>query len=178
MYPNAKRVFVTVASFLIAVSGCDRSDRGPVEGATQSSAGAIAAPATEAAPAVGDAAIISPEEGAKIPGPEDPPCSPSGACSKVTIRGKIAPGLTPFVAVAPILAGGKIWVQPKVLAIRSDGTFTSVAYLGGDTAGAGEQFTIFVFGHKDRNRFAEADVLEELPRDCIISEPVTVLRTK
>ena len=53
-----------------------------------------------------------------------------------------------------------------------------MVYLGTEREGAGEKFNIFVLADKNKERFREGQILPGLPKDCIASEPVTVLRTR
>jgi hypothetical protein len=125
------------------------------------------------------AEITSPKHGDKVPRQgEDPPCNSGAGCTRIAVQGKVSKGYWPFLAVGPILAAPDIWIQPPVIGVRDDGTFDGMVYLGTERVGVGEKFTIFVFAHQDRNHYREGEILEKLPSNCIISEPVTVLRIK
>ena len=124
-------------------------------------------------------AILSPQDGAKVPRHgEDPPCPPEGPCTDLYVKGRVPEGLRPFVAVAPLSAAPRIWIQAAVTLVRRDGTFDAKAVVGTETAGAGERFQIFVFGCEARHRFEEGQILNGVPDDCQVSDPVTVLRTR
>jgi hypothetical protein len=123
--------------------------------------------------------ITSPKHRESVPrNGIDPPCRQGLGCAVVNVEGRIPPGLTPFLAVAPLTATPRIWLQPRVAAIRKDRSFDAIVYLGSDKIGIGERFTIYVFGCKNETRFQPEDVIENLPKDCVISEPVSVTRMK
>jgi hypothetical protein len=123
------------------------------------------------------AVVLSPKDEARVPTSDDP-CSENRPCPKIYVKGRVAKGLFPYLAVAPLNAAPKIWIQPPIAAVKSDGSFTGLVYLGTDRVGAGEKFSIFVFAHRDKDKFREGDVLMSVPKDCVISDPVTVLRTR
>jgi len=75
-------------------------------------------------------------------------------------------------------AAPRIWIQPPITAVKRDGTFNGMVYLGTEKAGVGEKFNIFVFACQNQQRFREGEVLMKIPDDCVVSDPVTVLRTK
>jgi hypothetical protein len=128
---------------------------------------------------VGEPALLSPKHRDTVPRPGvDPPCRPGPGCAVVNVEGQIPPGLTPILAVAPLQASPRIWIQPAVTAIRRDGTFDAIVYLGTERVGAGERYTIYVFGCKNPTRFRPEDIIESLPSDCAVSDPVTVTRVK
>jgi hypothetical protein len=136
---------------------------------------------TPASPAstVRAAALLSPKHRDTVPRPGvDPPCKPGPGCSIVNVEGQIPPGLTPFLAIAPLQAPGRIWIQPPVTAIRRDGAFDGIVYLGTERVGVGERFTIYVFGCKSSTRFRPEEVIGSPPTDCAVSDPVTVTRIK
>ena len=122
--------------------------------------------------------LTSPADGDSVPRPEDPPCQGGFGCTRVNVNGRIPVGLTPFLAVAPLAAAPRKWIQPLVAGVRRDGRFTSLVFLGEKDIGIGESYTIFVFACKDSARFRDGDVIEAMPTDCLISEPVTVRRTR
>lgn len=125
------------------------------------------------------AEVLSPKDGAQVPRKgEDPSCPEQGPCTKVYVTGKVTRGFWPFLAVAPLNAAPRIWIQPPITAVKRDGTFTGMVYLGTERVGAGEKYNIFVFAHQDEQRFKEADILMSIPKDSAVSDPVTVLRTK
>jgi len=124
--------------------------------------------------------LLSPSDGDRIPRPEvDANCPTGQACRKIFVIGRVAAGQTPFLAVTPLGASPqRIWIQPPIVATKPDGTFDGFVYLGTDREGVGEKFSIFVFGCPQKDRFKEADLLTELPIDCAVSPPVTVLRLR
>lgn len=79
---------------------------------------------------------------------------------------------------APLNAAPRIWIQPPIPAVKRDGTFSGMVYLGTEKVGAGEKYNILVFSCQNKQRFREGEVLMGLPDDCVVSDPVTVLRTK
>jgi hypothetical protein len=124
-------------------------------------------------------AITSPKQRDSVPRRGiDPPCKQGPGCSVVNVEGKVAPGTTPFLAVAPLQATPKIWIQPKLAAIHRDGTFEGIVYLGTEKLGIGERYSIYVFACRNGQRFGYEDVIEMLPTDCVVSDPVTVTRTQ
>lgn len=122
--------------------------------------------------------ILAPLDGVTVPRPDDPSCPKLGPCRKINVEGSVPKGYWPFLAVAPINASPRIWIQPAIITVKKDGTFIGFVYLGSEHVGAGEKYNIFVFAHKDQKRFSEGEVLMELPKDCLISDSVTVLRSK
>lgn len=124
--------------------------------------------------------VLSPKEGERVPRQgEDPPCpggKEPGPCAYVA--GRVATGSWPFLAVAPLNAAPKIWMQPPINAVKKDGTFNGMVYLGTDKVGAGEKYNILIFACQNQQRFKEGEVLTSVPADCGVSDPVTVLRTK
>jgi hypothetical protein len=124
------------------------------------------------------AEVVSPKDGARVPrNDEDPPCPEQGPCTKINVDGRVAQGW-PFIAVSPVLAAPKVWIQPPVVAMKSNGAFSGMAYLGTERHGIGEKYNLFIIACKDKDRFQEGEVLMGLPQDCVVSESVTVLRTK
>ena len=120
--------------------------------------------------------ILSPEDGSKVPRDDDPPCPERGPCTKIYVKGRV-PQKNAFLAVAPLNAAPRIWIQPPITSVRRDRTFEGVVYLGTDKVGSGEKYQIFALSC-DEGRFKEGEVLIELPKDCEVSDPVTVLRTR
>jgi hypothetical protein len=53
-----------------------------------------------------------------------------------------------------------------------------MVYLGTERHGIGEKFTIVILTHHNKQRFSEGEILEGLPADCGVSDPVTILRTR
>ncbi len=105
----------------------------------------------------------------------DPSCAETQPCPRVYIRGRAPAGLAVFVAVAPLTAAPKMWIQPPIL-VRRDGSFEGLAYLGSETQGAGQRFQLLVLAHRDPQRFRTEEILTDVPLDCTVSDPVTVQR--
>lgn len=125
--------------------------------------------------------VLSPKDGERVPRQgEDPPCPEQGPCTKIHVAGRVAPGAGawPFLAVAPLLAAPRIWIQPPITAVKQDGTFSGMVYLGTEKVGAGEKYNLLVFACQNKQHFREGEVLMGVPDDCVVSDPVTVLRTK
>ncbi len=126
------------------------------------------------------AEVLSPRDGDRIPREgQDTMCHPDSPCTKIFVDGRVEPGYWPTLAVAPIAAPSpRIWIQPAVTGVKQEGRFTGMVYLGTEREGAGEKFNIFVLADKNKERFREGQILPGIPKDCIASEPVTVLRTR
>lgn len=125
--------------------------------------------------------ILAPKDGDEVPRTgEDPACPDEGSCSMVYVKGRVPAGreLWPFLAVAPLNAAPRIWIQPPITAVKRDGTFIGMVYLGNDKVGTGEKYNLLILAHQDREHFKEGQVLMAIPDDCETSDPVTVLRTK
>ncbi len=128
--------------------------------------------------------VLSPQDGDRIPRPgKDTSCKESGPCRLIYVKGRVPTSGSgdrpwPFLAVAPLNAAPRIWIQPPITSVRRDGTFEGMVYLGSAKAGAGEKFNILVLTHPNKERLHEGDVLMELPSDCLASDPVTVLRVR
>jgi len=123
--------------------------------------------------------ILSPKDQDRVPRQgEDPPCPEQGPCTKINVEGRVTPGSWPFLAVAPLLAAPRIWIQPRITTVNRNGTFSGMVYLGTDKVGAGEKYKLLIFACQNQQRFRERDVLREVPNDCVVSDAVTVLRTK
>jgi hypothetical protein len=125
------------------------------------------------------ARVLSPQDGDRIPRKDqDPTCAEGRPCTRIFVDGRVEPGDWPFLAVAPLNMAPRIWIQPPITALKQDGRFSGMIYLGTERHGAGEKFNILVLAHPDKGRFREGDILTEIPPDCTASEPVTVLRTR
>jgi len=122
--------------------------------------------------------ITSPKHRDSVPRPVDPPCQPGPGCPRVYVEGTIPPGSSPYLVVAPANTAPKMWIQPPIAAIRRDGQFDGLVYLGTPTVGQGERYTIYLLGCASKDRFKEGQVIAALPTDCQVSDPVTVTRTK
>jgi hypothetical protein len=116
--------------------------------------------------------ILSPADGATIPCPDTAPCF------RVTVQGKTPTGYWPFLAVAPLAAAPRIWIQPPIVIVREDGTFSGTVYLGTTRNGGGEQFQLLILAHPDRTRFKEGEILTQIPDGVKIGDPVVVLRPR
>ena len=126
------------------------------------------------------AEVLAPRDGDRIPREgEDTMCPDRTPCTRIFVDGRVAPGYWPALAVAPIAAPTpRIWIQPAITGVKEDGRFTGMVYLGTEREGAGEKFNIFVLADKNRERFREGEILTAVPRGCVASDPVTVLRTR
>lgn len=98
----------------------------------------------------------------------------------VTITGQLenAGHRWPVVLVQPVLAGEPWYVQPQVLTVNADGTFTDQIYVGNASTPAGMSFRIEVIlaanKHEATHRFAEGTTLKHLPKDLTASPVVVV----
>jgi len=126
------------------------------------------------------AEVLSPRDGDRIPREgQDTMCPERNPCTRIFVDGRVEPGYWPALAVAPITAPTpRIWIQPPITGVKQDGHFTGMVYLGTEREGAGEKFNIFVLADKNRERFREGEILTAVPRGCVASDPVTVLRTR
>src|SRR5438132_12559688 len=103
----------------------------------------------------------------------------AGSWTKRLVGRPAQPVYWPPLAAAPIAAPTpRIWIQPAITGVKQDGRFTGMVYLGTEREGAGEKFNIFVLADKNKERFREGQILPGLPKDCVASDPVTVLRTR
>lgn len=101
------------------------------------------------------------------------------------VKGRVPAGYSAFLAVAPLGSAPRIWIQPPV-AVKTDGTFNGLVWPGTKEAGIGDKYNLFVFAHKDKQHFQEGQVLMGVPpecgtkatQECLVSDPVTVVRTK
>ena len=122
--------------------------------------------------------VLVPKDGQRI-GEGDSLCPAAQKfCNKLRAEGRVPSGYAPFFGVEPIAVSPKIWIQPVIQGTRSDGTFSGLVYLGEEFNGAGEYFKIYVLACKDKERFHTGDVSMGAPKDCLMSEPVEVLRTR
>jgi hypothetical protein len=122
--------------------------------------------------------LISPVDGDNIPRPErDTNCAPDRPCRQIGVVGRVPVGHVPVLVVAPLMAAPRMWVQPRVVAKRPDGTFDAMVYLGNAREGVGEKFSIYVLACADQ-KLTEGEIVTGLPGDCAASPPVTVLRTR
>src|SRR5437867_4282844 len=77
------------------------------------------------------AEVLSPKDGDRVPRKDqDPPCPERGPCTKIFVDGRVEKGYWPFLAVAPLAAAPRIWIQPPVTAVKRDGSFSGMVYLG------------------------------------------------
>ncbi|MEM8994072.1 MAG: hypothetical protein AAGF23_04690 [Acidobacteriota bacterium] len=122
---------------------------------------------------------FSPRDGARIPRlEEDLHCSNQGPCWTTTVRGRVPPGQWPFLAVAPLNAAPKIWIQSPITMVRRNGEFEGTVHLGTPSVGAGQRYNIRIVAHPDKERFKEELLEHGLPEDCLASDPITVLRKR
>jgi hypothetical protein len=122
--------------------------------------------------------VRSPVNGQKIGEPGDPQCEPKQPCSKIRAEGWVPAGRAPFFVVGPANASSRKWVQPLVGRAGASGTFSGLVYLGESHNGAQQWFKIYVYACESENRFAEGDVITDVPTDCEVSEPVEVFRER
>ncbi len=98
----------------------------------------------------------------------------------VTITGKLenAGHRWPVVLVQPIIAGEPWYVQPAVVTVNADGTFSAQIYVGNAATPAGTSFRIKVIlatNQKDAtHHVAEGTTLKHLPKDLTAAPVVTV----
>jgi hypothetical protein len=101
------------------------------------------------------------------------------------VKGRVPAGYGAFLAVAPLGSAPRIWIQPPVT-VKTDGTFNGLVWPGTKEAGIGDKYNLFVFAHKDKQHFREGQVLMGIPQECgtnapqecLVSDPVTVVRQK
>ena len=99
-------------------------------------------------------------------------------CTKIRVEIFVPKGLAPFLAVEPELIAPKMFIQPQIHGVRSDGTASALVYLGKNDNGARQWFKIHLFACKDPNRFSEAEQILHLPSDCAVGDPVEVFRER
>jgi hypothetical protein len=122
--------------------------------------------------------ILVPRDGQRIGDGDEPLCPKApDPCRQIQAEGRVPRGLTPFFGVEPIKASPAIWIQPAIHAVREDGSFSGLVYLG-ESQHAGETFKIYLFACQDRDRFREGEQIRRLPQDCTTSQPVTVTRAR
>ena len=98
----------------------------------------------------------------------------------VTITGKLenAGHRWPVVLVQPILAGEPWYVQPEVVTVNADGTFSARIYVGNASTPPGTSFRIEVIladnHHQAHHHFLEGSTLKELPKG-LVAAPVVVV---
>ena len=126
-----------------------------------------------------DPIILSPEDGAEVPRDGiDPACPPQGPCPKVVVKGRVPEGLWPFIGVAPLSMSPKMWIQLPVQFVKKDGSFESLIFVGSERHGAGERFHLLLFACTEKDHFHRGQTLTNVPEDCQVGDPVSVLRTK
>lgn len=139
----------------------------------------VAAPSDGAAQSAQRAvAITSPTNGVTVPRTGRDPCSSAGPCRMITVEGRVPVGYWPFIIVAPVAAAPRMWIMPPVPGVGADGQFTGLAYAGEERAGANQQYQLFICAHKNRARFRDGDLITSIPRDCLVSDGVTVTRVR
>jgi hypothetical protein len=123
--------------------------------------------------------IRSPKDQQHIGAEGDPLCEEAQkACTKIRVEIFVPKGLTPFLAVEPMLIAPKMFIQPPIHGVRSDGTASALVYLGKNDNGARQWFKIHLFACKDENRFREAEQILHFPSDCAVADPVEVYRER
>lgn len=123
--------------------------------------------------------VLVPKDGQRIGEGDDSLCPAAQKyCNKFRAEGRVPAGFAPFLGVEPLLVSPKIWIQPVIQGVRADGTFSGLVYLGEEFNGAGEYFKIYVLACKDNERFHTGDTSMGPPKDCLMSEPVEVFRSR
>lgn len=124
-------------------------------------------------------AVLSPTHQQRLGEGDDPLCPPApAACYKVRAQGRTPGGSTPFFGVEPTMESPAIWIQPPIRGVGDDGSFAGLVYLGEDHNGARQYFRIYVFACRDPQRLHQGERIQELPADCLASDPVEVYRTR
>lgn len=122
--------------------------------------------------------VRSPQNGQHIGEEGDPQCEPRRPCSKIRAEGWVPAQRKPFFVVAPIKAAPMMWVQPLIVGINADGTFSGLVHLGESNNGARQYFKIFVLACDAEDRFFDGQEISEFPGDCEASAPVEVYRER
>ncbi len=123
--------------------------------------------------------VLFPTDRQKIGEGDDPLCPLSVKyCNKLRAEGQVPRGYSPFFAVEPVLVSPKTWIQPVISGVRKDGTFSGLIHLGEPLNGAEEYFKIYVLACKNKERLQTGDELMGPPKDCLVSDPVEVFRTR
>ncbi|HKH47676.1 MAG TPA: hypothetical protein VKM72_23715 [Thermoanaerobaculia bacterium] len=123
--------------------------------------------------------VLVPQDRQRIGEENDPLCPAAPkACYKIRVEGRVPDGLTPFLGVEPVLVSPMTWIQPAIRGVRGDGSFSGLVYLGQENKGTEEYFKIYALACKDEERLHEGDQLHQLPKDCLVSEPVEVFRVR
>ena len=159
-----KHTFHLIAGVLIALAGC-RTAAIP-EAAPPASRGEMSQ-------------IRTPKDQQHIGVEGDPLCPDAQKpCVKVRVEIVVPNGLTPFLAVEPMLVAPKMYIQPQIHGVKSGGATSALVYLGKNDNGARQWFKIHLFACKDPNRFREAEQILHFPSDCDIADPVEVYRER
>lgn len=123
--------------------------------------------------------LLAPTEGQHIGAAQDALCPETEkTCHKIRVAGRVPEGRAPFLAVEPVQVSGRLWIQPPIHGKKPDGSFSGLVYLGEPHNGAGESFKIYVFGCADEDRYKEGEQILQLPKDCLVSDPVEVYRER
>jgi hypothetical protein len=123
--------------------------------------------------------ILVPRDGQHIGDGDDALCPAAPkACYKIRVEGQVPADFTPFLGVEPMLVSPMTWIQPAIRSARGNGSFSGLAYLGDEDKGMGEYFKIYVVACKDEERLHEGDQVHQLPKECLVSEPVEVFRVR
>jgi hypothetical protein len=126
--------------------------------------------------AVSRPAILKPPHGATVPQPSDPPCVYEPKCFYL-VEGRVPPRTYPFLSVASLKPPTDFIVQARVTGVRDDGSFKAYVQLGGRDADGG-MFNVFVYACPTAEYLREFQVIIEHPRDCAVSEPVTLTQAR
>jgi hypothetical protein len=127
--------------------------------------------------------VLSPENNQKIGEGNDSLCLPAmKTCDRIRAQGRVPSGLHPYFAVEPVLRSPLTWIQPFVRGIAKDGTFSGLVHLGEAPHGAQEHFKIYVIACKTEPESfydgRQIDIENDVPKDCVTSEPVEVFRVR
>jgi hypothetical protein len=123
--------------------------------------------------------LLAPMEGQRIGAAQDALCPETEkTCHKIRVEGRVPEERAPFFVVEPVQVSGRMWIQPPIHGKKPDGSFSGLVYLGEPHNGAGESFKIYVFGCTDEDRFKEGEQILQLPKDCLVSDPVEVYRER
>jgi hypothetical protein len=71
-----------------------------------------------------------------------------------------------------------MWIQPLVHRTGEGGRFSGLVYLGKADVGAGQHFKIYLFACEDESRYRDGEQILHLPKDCLVSNPVEVVRER
>jgi hypothetical protein len=99
-------------------------------------------------------------------------------CYKIRAEGWVPARRTPFFAVEPTLASPRMWIQPPIRGVKTDGSFNGLIYLGESQNGARQYFRVYLFACAGEDRVKEGEEILNLPKDCQVSDPVEIYRER